>query len=63
MSEENNRDANPVGLRKISGPEPAPCMSPEHNLPLHIVLEPGTYEYTCPACGQKTTFVVLAIWF
>ena len=50
------------GLRKIADAESAPCMSPEHNPPMHIVLEPGTYEYVCPACGQKTTFVVPCVW-
>ena len=50
------------GLRKIADAESAPCMSPEHNPPMHIVLEPGTYGYVCPACGQQTTFVVPCVW-
>ena len=45
------------GLRKIADAEP-PCLSHEHNPPSHMVLSPGTYEYTCPACGETTTFVV-----
>lgn len=48
------------GLRKISD-EPKPCMSPEHNPPGHIVLSPGTYEYTCPLCGKTITFYVRGI--
>lgn len=34
------------------------CRHPEHNPPGHIVLPPGEHEYTCPGCGQKTTFTV-----
>lgn len=46
-------------LKKLSGPNiPHICRSPEHNPPNMIVLEPGTYEYTCPACGQQTVFTV-----
>lgn len=33
-------------------------MHPEHNPPNMIVLEPGTYEHTCPGCGAMTIFVV-----
>ena len=44
-------------LKKIAD-MPKPCLHPEHNPPTMIVLEPGTYEYTCPGCGEKTTFVV-----
>lgn len=29
-----------------------PCVHPEHEPPQYIVLEDGTYEYRCPACGQ-----------
>lgn len=35
-----------------------PCTDPEHNPPGMIVLEPGTYEYTCPSCGEKRTIIV-----
>lgn len=45
------------GLRKIKD-APKPCLHPEHNPPSHIVLEPGTYEHTCPGCGYKTIFEV-----
>jgi hypothetical protein len=34
------------------------CRHSEHNPPMHIVLEPGTYEYICPGCGNKTVFDV-----
>ncbi len=27
------------------------CRDPEHFPPRMIVLEPGKYKYTCPACG------------
>ena len=36
------------------------CQSPEHNPPSHIVLEPGTWEHTCPACGKKLIFTIPA---
>ena len=46
------------GLKKIKDAE-QPCLSPEHNPPSHIVLEPGgTYEYVCPACGKRIEFTV-----
>ena len=45
------------GLRKTGEARP-PCMSPEHNPPSHIVLEPGDYEYTCPSCGRVVNFSV-----
>jgi len=32
------------------------CRHPEHNPPTMIVLEPGLYEHTCPACGKKIIF-------
>jgi len=34
------------------------CISPEHNPPTNIVLEPGKYEYECPVCGKITKFIV-----
>jgi hypothetical protein len=34
------------------------CINSEHNPPMHMVLEPGTYKYTCPSCGKVTTFEV-----
>lgn len=45
-------------LRKIADPPPRLCRSPEHNPPKMIVLAPGTYEHTCPACGYKMIFTV-----
>lgn len=45
------------GLRKIRDIKP-PCLSPEHNPPNNIVLEPGEYEYICPACGHRVEFIV-----
>jgi len=44
-------------LEKIAD-APQPCLSPEHDPPESIVLEPGTYRWTCPSCGQVTEFEV-----
>jgi len=52
-------ESNQSGLRKIRDIEL--CLSPEHNPPGQIVLEPGEYEYICPACGHRVTFTVPAI--
>lgn len=47
------------GLRKIREFTPQEiCRHPEHNPPMHIVLSPGIYEYTCPGCGKTITFIV-----
>jgi len=35
-----------------------PCFHPGHNPPMHMVLEPGTYEHTCPSFGKKKVFKV-----
>jgi hypothetical protein len=52
-------ERKPGGLRKIKGGyEKEHCISPEHNPPSHMVYEPGTYEYTCPACGKTIVFTV-----
>jgi hypothetical protein len=45
-------------LRKIADAPPPPCTHPEHSPPSMIVLEPGTYEHTCPRCGARATFTV-----
>lgn len=37
---------------------PEPCCHPEHNPPMHMVLGPGKYRHTCPACGYSVTFEV-----
>ena len=34
------------------------CNHPDHNPPAMIVLEPGFYEYECPACGYIQNFNV-----
>ena len=49
------------GLRKIGELE-KPCLSPEHNPPMHIVLAPGVYEYECPSCGKIMKFTVPLIF-
>lgn len=50
------------GFRKISDP-PKFCRYPGHNPPMYISLPPGTYEYTCPGCGETGVFTVPAIYF
>lgn len=35
-----------------------PCMSDEHFPPSMMAIGPGTWEWTCPACGKKTVFTV-----
>lgn len=61
----NNKSNFSGGLKRISdGDEDKkwitskPCLSPEHNPPSHIVLQPGTYEYTCPSCGTTMRFTI-----
>jgi hypothetical protein len=46
-------------LRKIKdfGPREI-CNHPGHNPPTMIVLSPGIYEHTCPACGKQQQFIV-----
>jgi hypothetical protein len=44
--------------RKIADPPKPPCRHPEHNVPSMRVFEPGTYEHTCPGCGNKVVFTV-----
>jgi hypothetical protein len=48
---------NVGGFRKIKD-APKPCLNPQHNPPSHIVLSPGTHEYTCPGCGAKSIITV-----
>jgi len=50
-------------LRRITDAVPytRPCPSPYHDPPKQIVLAPGTYTHSCPACGEVTTFVVRRI--
>jgi len=50
------------GLRKIRDIE-EPCLSPEHNPPTMICLDPGGYEYVCPSCGHTTVFTVPLITY
>lgn len=53
--EQNKDEYIKSGLRKIANAPPIPCQHPGHNFPGMIVLEPGTYEHTCPQCGAKQT--------
>jgi hypothetical protein len=46
-----------MGLKKIKDAK-VPCLNPEHDPPMYIVLQPGTYEHTCPGCGEKIVFEV-----
>lgn len=52
-------------LRRIDVPnqwaKASPCMCPEHNPPQWMVLEPGTYEWTCPWCGNKQYFTIMSV--
>lgn len=34
------------------------CRDPQHNPPNMIVLSPGTWQHTCPSCGQTTVLSV-----
>ncbi len=45
------------GLRKIKCAK-RPCLSGEHYPPNNIYIDPGTYEYICPSCGERTEFTV-----
>ncbi len=38
------------------------CLSPEHNPPMNIVLQPGIYKHTCPSCGWTYSFNVPQIY-
>jgi hypothetical protein len=58
----NDLEQKKTGLRKIGDSEQV-CLSPEHNPPSHIVLEPGTYEYVCPSCGKRIEFIVQGVYF
>lgn len=45
--------------RKIADPPKKSCTHPEHRPPSMRHFSPGTWEHTCPACGQATRFTVL----
>lgn len=52
-------------IRKLDNPQEAwnyekesPCLDPDHNIPMHMVLEPGRYEHKCSKCGRITIFTV-----
>lgn len=49
-------------LEKIDGKDlwkkGSDCLNLEHNPPMHIVLENGTYKHTCPGCGNVIVFTV-----
>ena len=51
-----------MSLRKIAD-EPKPCRHPQHDPPTMIVLDPGTYEHTCPGCGRRKIFRVRGVHF
>lgn len=60
-------DAEPLpsGFRRIPSSLahyiPEPCLEPEHNPPSQVSMQPGWYEYTCPACGHVVRVGVPAI--
>lgn len=37
------------------------CNSPNHNPPMNMVYEPGSYEWTCPQCHKVEFFIVTKI--
>lgn len=47
---------------KIAEPEGRGCNSPSHNPPRHRVYSSGTWQHTCPSCGNVTIFVVPDVW-
>jgi hypothetical protein len=46
-----------MGLIKLSDIA-GPCIHPGHMPPSHLVLDHGTYRWTCDACGHNITFSV-----
>ena len=54
MKNETNKKQNTI---KISDPSQV-CFDQEHNPPMHMVYEPGTYRHTCPTCGNVKVFTV-----
>ena len=64
-TQENEKYWPKGGFRRIDNTEPnkGQCISPAHNPPSNIVLQPGTWEYTCPACGKTTVINVPNISF
>lgn len=55
--EAENRRLGRAHLERLSAPGDV-CRSPEHEPPSHIVLEPGMWRWTCPACGRALEFNV-----
>ena len=51
-----------MSTKRIGGPRPwgGICRDPEHSPPSHRVWQPGTWEHTCPSCGNKVVFVIPA---
>jgi len=39
-------------------PSRGECQSKEHSPAIHLFLESGIYEHTCPKCGKVTRFTV-----
>lgn len=37
---------------------PQSCLSPDHNPPSMVHLEPGVWQHTCSGCGKVSTFTV-----
>jgi len=53
-----------MGFRKLSETidKYEDCLDPEHLPSGYIVLEPGTYEYTCPRCGKITIVTISKVY-
>jgi hypothetical protein len=49
-------------LRKIrdfkNDPKYAQCLSPDHDPPAGMCLDPGEYEWECPRCGKIARLVI-----
>lgn len=39
-----------------------PCHHPEHEIPTHLMLQPGIYEHECPGCGLKLTYEMPGVY-
>ena len=47
--------------RKVADAPTPPCRHWGHAPPTMRVFAPGTYEHTCPKCGQVTVFTVRGV--
>ena len=46
-------------IKKLSdGSREKDCHDPDHEIPAARVFDHGTYEHTCPECGERKVFHV-----